>query len=96
MALVVRRAARRDIAEAFRWYWARSESVARVFLEVLDARMTMIEQAPELFPVVHRDVRRCLLGRFPYGLYFRLVGEEWRVIACTHLRRHPRRWQRRR
>lgn len=35
-------------------------------------------------------------GRFPYGLYFRLVEEEWRVIACTHLRRHARRWQTRR
>lgn len=96
MALVVRRLARQDIAAAFRWYQARSELVAKRFLDVLGDRLAAIAAAPELFPVVHRDVRRALLGRFPYALYFRRLGMEWRVIACTHLKRHPRRWQSRR
>jgi hypothetical protein len=41
-------------------------------------------------------VRRSLVGRFPYGIYYRYVDGVWRVIACTHLKRHPRRWQQRR
>ena len=89
MKVIVRPLARRDIAEAVRWYRTRSEDVARVFLDA-------IEQTPERFPIVHADVRRALVGRFPYGLYFREVDQELRIIACTHLRRHPRRWQRRR
>ena len=96
MKLIVRRLARRDIAEAVRWYRTRSEDVARVFLDALEGRLKAIERTPERFPIVHADVRRALLGRFPYGLYFREVGQELRIIACTHLRRHPRRWQRRR
>jgi toxin ParE1/3/4 len=70
--------------------------VAVALRDTLAANLALIERSPTAFPVVHRDVRRCLLGRFPYALYFRLLPNELRVIACTHLRRHARRWQRRR
>ena len=96
MALVIRRLARRDIAEAFLWYRARSEVAARAFLDAIGDHLVAIETAPSRFPVVHADLQRALVGRFPYGLYFRQLGAELRVIACTHLKRHPRRWQRRR
>ncbi|HEU4648692.1 MAG TPA: type II toxin-antitoxin system RelE/ParE family toxin, partial [Gemmatimonadales bacterium] len=89
-------AAARDIAEADAWYRTRNPDVAVAFRDTLAAHLTRIERSPTAFPVVQRDVRRCLLGRFPYALYFRLLPDELRVIACTHLRRHARRWQRRR
>ena len=66
------------------------------FRDAIEANLHVIERNPTAFPVVHRDVRRCLLGRFPYALYFRLLPGELRVIACTHLKRHARRWSRRR
>jgi plasmid stabilization system protein ParE len=48
---------------------------------------------PELFPVVHRQTRRALLRRFPYGLYYRIVNDQIVVVACMHGRRDPRQWQ---
>lgn len=48
---------------------------------------------PEIFPVVHRQTRRALLRRFPYGLYYRIVDDQIVVVACMHGRRNPRRWQ---
>jgi toxin ParE1/3/4 len=78
------------------WYRERNPDIAAAFRDTLAANLAIIERSPTAFPVVHRDVRRCLLGRFPYALYFRLLRSELRVIACTHLRRHARRWQGRR
>ena len=46
---------------------------------------------PRQFAVVERDVRRCLIHRFPYSVLFRLTDEEVvRVLAIRHHRRHPR------
>jgi hypothetical protein len=45
---------------------------------------------------VHGDLRRAPVERFPYVLTFRLVRGIVRIVACTHHRRHPRRWQTRR
>jgi plasmid stabilization system protein ParE len=41
-------------------------------------------------------VRRALVGRFPYAIYFRATPNEIVVLAVIHGRRHPRRWQSRR
>jgi hypothetical protein len=51
---------------------------------------------PRQFPVVHKNIRRALLRRFPYALMFviddvaTLTG-----IACFHGGRDPAHWQKR-
>ena len=44
---------------------------------------------------MYRDLRRVLLHRFPYSVYYRLVPAERlaEVRACVHQRRHPRTWR---
>jgi plasmid stabilization system protein ParE len=48
---------------------------------------------PLQFPVVFADVRRALLPRFPYMLFFRIVDSAVFVIACFHSSRDPQIWQ---
>lgn len=40
---------------------------------------------PEAFPVVHRETRRALLRRFPYGIYYRVVDDQIVVVACMQV-----------
>jgi len=47
------------------------------------------------FPAVHASARRALVGRFPYGVYFKLTAEYVRVIAIVHLKREAQAWRRR-
>ena len=39
------------------------------------------------------ETRRAVVRRFPYGIYFRVLGDEIIVTGVIHGRRHPRRWQ---
>jgi len=39
------------------------------------------------WPIVHRDLRRLLLERFPHSLYYRLTDSTIEVRACLHQRR---------
>ena len=41
------------------------------------------------------DIRRALLRRFPYALFFRIVDDAVFVMACFHSSRDPRIWQHR-
>jgi toxin ParE1/3/4 len=39
---------------------------------------------------VERDVRRVLMKRFPYVIYFRIVNDETiRITVVKHEKRHP-------
>jgi toxin ParE1/3/4 len=66
------------------------------FLRAVDACLDTIEVAPLRFPMVHRDVRRALMRRIPYAVFFRVAGDQVIVLACIHTSRSPRRWRGRR
>ena len=44
---------------------------------------------PSQFSIVARNIRRCLVHRFPYAILFRVEEETLRVLVIRHHRRHP-------
>ena len=92
--LGVRPLAEADIDEAHAWYAARSPEAAARFLDTVELTLAAI-QRPESFVQVHDILRRALLPRHPFGVYFHAEPDRIRVVAVAHSRRHPRRWMRR-
>ncbi|MGQ0767154.1 MAG: type II toxin-antitoxin system RelE/ParE family toxin [Gemmatimonadota bacterium] len=92
---VLRRLAAEDIAEAATWYALRSVVLAGEFVRAVDAVLAAIRRAPQHFPELQPGVRRAVLRRFPYSVFFTTRDGTTFVVACLHHRRHPRRWRRR-
>ena len=84
-----------DLAETYDWYERREEGLGERFLNAFDASVESIRENPRAFPIVHRDVRRSLLRRFPYLVFYRIVDDEITVIGCFHGKRDPQRWRER-
>ena len=82
-----------DVEEAFQWYEAQRPGLGAVFRHSLDIAIEAVESTPEAYAVVHRNTRRFLLPKFPYGLYYRLLDDCILVVACIHAKRHPRTWR---
>ena len=93
MPILIRPAAAADIEEAFLWYERRRKGLGEEFLRSLQSALDNVAAHPTRYPVVHRETRRALLRRFPYGIFFRVYDELVVVVACMHGRRHPRRWR---
>lgn len=90
---VLRPAAAADVEEAWQWYEAQREGLGDEFLQVVQQAIESIGAFPESAPVVLRDIRRQLLKRFPYGLFYRLIAGQVVVVACFHAKRNPRVWR---
>ena len=93
LPVVFTEAARADVLEAFDWYEARQDGLGQRFTDELDALAGRIGRSPLQFPLVHGPVRRGLLRRFPYGVFFRLTPVVAQVIACLHTARDPATWR---
>ena len=87
--VVLRPAAAADVEEAYRWYEERRAGLGEEFLASFETTLNSCLANPNLYPVLHRDTRRALLKRFPYGLYYRVQGERLIVVACFHAKRDP-------
>ena len=92
---IVRPAAEADIAEAALWYESRSLGLGGEFVRAVDVCLAEIRRSPESFPQIYKTTRRAPLRRFPYAVYFVSSAIAIRVLACMHVKRDPRRWQRR-
>ncbi|MEW6746820.1 MAG: type II toxin-antitoxin system RelE/ParE family toxin [Planctomycetota bacterium] len=96
MSLVIRPAAAADLDEAFLWYEAQRTGLGSEFLNAVEQVFHAALENPRRYHVVYRDTGRAHVRRFPYGVFYRIVGNDVVVVACFHGRRDPRRRESRR
>ena len=94
--LRVRPEAELDVFEAALWYEQERDGLGAIFLRALRQVLGRIEASPRQFPLVAKDVRRAILPRFPFGVFFHVDAGAVVVIAVMHLHRHPSSWAERR
>lgn len=61
----------------------------------MDENFSSIQQNPFADPIVYNDIPRKLFPRFPYGLFYVIQDDIVFVLACFHVKREPKQWQRR-
>jgi plasmid stabilization system protein ParE len=93
--IIVRPEAAHEVQAAFDWYEEKSEGLGLEFLRAADACMASIKRNPLASPFMHQEVRRTLLRRFPYALFYIIKEERIIVLACFHVKRNPIDWIRR-
>jgi len=80
---------------AFEWYYLRSEFVASRFSEEMNRAITMIFEAPKRWPAANHGIRKFLLHRFPFAVFYRELPSGIQVLAVAHGHRKPGYWKKR-
>ncbi len=87
----VRRAAELDIAEAQVWYEAQQTGMGAEFRSEVSRIIERLAATPLIYQVVHRDIRRAIVRRFPYLVWYRVVTDRVVILACAYAGRDPER-----
>ena len=93
--LIIRPEAEAELSDAFDWYEKRVRGLGSEFLISIDATIHAIARNPFQFAEVHKDVRRALIHRFPYGVFYLVDDNRIIVLAFFHAKRNPMHWQKR-
>jgi toxin ParE1/3/4 len=80
------------MGEAYEWYESRSPGLGEEFIAAIDLQLKRLEQAPLLYAETIPGVRRALLPRFPYGVFYATRKDLIHVLAVIHNACDPRRW----
>ena len=95
MNLELTSSAELDAAQAALTYEIEKPGLGSAFEEQLDAVLVRVAEGPWHFPAIDGDIRRALLKRFPFGVFFVVLPDKITVIAVLHLHRHPDTWKQR-
>jgi plasmid stabilization system protein ParE len=82
-----------DIGDAFLWYRERNLLIAEAFrTEVFDA-IDRIADAPLAKSADEEGNRKRVLHRFPYSVFYEVLGSTVTILAVAHHRRNPGYWR---
>ena len=93
--IIIRSKAETDLTDAFNWYEDQVSGLGIDYLNTVDAALSGIQQNPTAYPVVHGKVRRRLVRRFPYAVFYLVEPSKIIVLAVFHIRRNPKSWKER-
>ena len=91
--LVIKPQAASDLRAGRRWNEGQRAGLGDEFLEAAEELFQRLRQRPELYAEIGQGVRRCLLPRFPYHVYYRLREDRVVVLTVLHSKRHPDTWR---
>jgi plasmid stabilization system protein ParE len=92
-SLRVRKEAEADISEAYQYYESCRAGLGSDLMLCIEESFDRILKNPNQYKTVHKNVRRALVRRFPYGIYYIVIENTVSVIAVIHARRNPDHWQ---
>lgn len=91
--IYIQRGAAADAEEAATWYEAHRPGLGLEFILQLDAAIERAADFPEGYALQYREVRRVLMRRFPYAVYFVFENNVVEVLAVLHQHGDPSSWK---
>jgi plasmid stabilization system protein ParE len=89
---ILRPRAENDIQSAFEWYESQRPGLGDEFLAAVREKLEAVRGFPESSPVMYRDVRRAVVSRFPYLIFYVVRATRISVLAILHHARNPTVW----
>jgi plasmid stabilization system protein ParE len=93
LPVVLRDEAQAEFDEAFDWYDAQRIGLGPEFADEIQRVFDRIATLPLMHQVVFADIRKAVVRRFPYCVYYRPHPDRVEVIAVFHSSRDPSIWQ---
>ena len=93
MRVIIRPEAELDIDDAYQWYESKRKGLGQNFLLCVEEAFSRASRKPNIYSIVHKNIRRVLIHRFPFGIFFVENEECISVLAVLHSRRNPKMWK---
>ena len=78
---------------SWRHYAMIGETLGDAFSRSVEAAINQIVAHPTAWREIKEDVRRHLLARFPFGIYYTIEADYILIIAVMHMQRRPGYWR---
>ena len=76
-----------DLQDAIDWYERESLGLGKRFLSKVEVAKNQIINNPYHYSIFHQDVRRILIEKFPYKIYYIINDTTVIIIGISHGKR---------
>jgi hypothetical protein len=87
LEIFVHAEARVEVQETFYYYQDLNDGLGFEFMRSMDATLQFIKRNPYSYQKTYKDVRRVLLRKFPYALFYLVEENQIIILGCLHQKR---------
>ncbi|MGD9563126.1 MAG: type II toxin-antitoxin system RelE/ParE family toxin [Pyrinomonadaceae bacterium] len=92
--LEIRQAAEQEFNDAADWYYLEDPVASDRFVIAIERSLAAIKRNPTSYPVVYgSQIRRAVVGKFPFCIFFTAADEAIIVLSIFHNSRDPMVWK---
>lgn len=85
--------AQEEVKDAYLYYESNSPGLGDKFLDSLDTLFDLISENPKLYSTDFNEIRKAPLKKFPFSIYYEIVGDKILVYSVFHQKRNPDDWK---
>jgi plasmid stabilization system protein ParE len=93
LPVILRDAAEAEYDEAFDWYDAQRVGLGAAFANAIQKALADLSVSARMHQVISNDIRKIVVRRFPYCIYYLALDDCVDVVAIFHTSRDPSIWQ---
>jgi len=87
--------AEKDFEESYNYYLDQNEKVADKFYNEVNKSLDAISTNPDIYVLFFKDIKKYVLKKFPFIIYYQFKDLVVKVIAIFHTSRNPEIWKKR-
>lgn len=92
--LILTPKAEKDVDDAYDWYESQDPGLGKEFARCVDVKITSLHRTPQQHQVVYKSkIRRALVNRFPFSIYYVEQKDVISVFAILHQHRNQEAWK---
>ncbi len=81
-----------DFDNSYNFYFEESSKVADEFFRRISLSLKNVMLNPFSFPIAYQNIRKFVVKKFPFVIYYQIIDSTIRVIAIFHTSRNPEIW----
>ena len=78
-----------EIRLATSWYNTEKSGLGKELFSEIENLLNRIAENPYQFPIMVKNIRRAICPKFPYSIFFTMIGDRLPILAVFHTKQNP-------
>ena len=85
-----------EIEVSANFYRTQNPGLEILFLNEIEKALMKIQENPEMVPLIELNIRKFVVQKFPFTIFYEKYPQEILILAVGHHKRKPNYWENRR
>lgn len=92
-SLIISQEVELEIEISAKYFKLQYDGLEILFLDEIENAFLKIQENPERYPIIEQRIRKFIIQRFPFNIFYEINKDGILILAVAHQKRKPDYWK---